>query len=191
MQFEQAPPPLPWDRDATSERSELLGAFENGSTVRTEPGIKAATRVDEESLQVRRATAQDLASVQGCTSDDRREIAWTGTKGSIVRGLTPRAAKTVEDTTKIGLSKLAISYEAEDEQTYSGSGEDSAKLLGNPYVEDVPDAITGDVDLSGNGGGDRLDGTRGRTSKKLVSDLEDVDSGLLNSVVDVAIRTKG
>jgi hypothetical protein len=73
------------------------------TVVDTASQVHSTTRVDDESLEVRGPLSEQLASVDGRTSNDGRVVAKAVAKLGVVRGLTTRAEVEVSDTADVGL----------------------------------------------------------------------------------------
>jgi hypothetical protein len=96
------------NRDTTSKGSKELGTtYGMGAVVRAASRIKNTTGMNNKGLNVRVASSEDLASVDGITSDNRSVFTKASTLVAIVQRHPSQADKELSDTANRSLVRLA------------------------------------------------------------------------------------
>lgn len=136
--------------------------------------------MNDEGLEVRGTLGEQLTSVDGRTSDNWRVIADASTENRVVRGLVAGAEEVVSNATDVDLyERLAGKQGDMGERLYGSKRKNTADLVSNSLVHDVPDSVVlvevgrtlRNVDAG------RNDTAGSRTSEELVSDVDEVVKG--------------
>ena len=104
--------PLTRDRDTTKEScKDLLSSDSTCTVVGTTSHVDSTTRVNDEGLEVGSTLGEQLASVNGRTSNNGRVVDSTGAEDCVVRGLSTRSKEEVGDTADVRLARVLAEKE--------------------------------------------------------------------------------